>query len=68
MIGSEAGGIPEILFYPELMFKPSERDLAAKLQEVIENKRLEDIQQKCRERKQALTFNWGEKAREIVSP
>lgn len=68
VIGSEAGGIPEILFYPELMFKPSERDLAAKLQEVIENKRLEDIQQKCRERKQALTFNWGEKAREIVSP
>ncbi|MGM0529780.1 MAG: glycosyltransferase family 4 protein [Bacteroidota bacterium] len=67
VIGSEAGGIPEILFYPELMFKLCERDLAEKLQSIIENNRLEDIRQKCRKRKQALTFNWGQKARDIIS-
>ncbi|MBS3769637.1 MAG: glycosyltransferase family 4 protein [Bacteroidales bacterium] len=66
VIGSYVGGIPEMLCYPELLFKPEEKNLAEKLQYIIENDELEDFRQKCIERKRALTFDWGRKAREIV--
>lgn len=66
VIGSKAGGIPEILFYPELMFDPNEKSLTEKLRQVIKQCCLEEYRQKCIKRKQALTFHWCEKAREIV--
>jgi len=66
VIGSKAGGIPEILVYPELMFEPNDKSLSRKLREVVENPCLEEYRQKCIKRKNALTFHWGEKVREIV--
>jgi glycosyltransferase involved in cell wall biosynthesis len=66
VIGSRAGGIPEILDYPELMFEPNEKSITRKLREVIELACFEEYRQKCKKRKQSLTFHWGEKVREIV--
>ncbi|MFW5944566.1 MAG: glycosyltransferase [Bacteroidota bacterium] len=67
VIGSLAGGIAEILLFQELMFDPQRSKLKEKLQEIIEGGLLENYRQKCIRRKQALTFNWGEEARQIVS-
>ena len=66
VIGSKVGGIPEILFYPELMFEPNEKSLTEKLWQVIKQDCLEEYRKKCIKRKQALTFHWGEQVREIV--
>lgn len=62
VIGSKAGGIPEVLKYDELLFEPGNADeLSSKILNLLKNdeaygKALE----LCRERKEAFTFDWRE--------
>lgn len=60
VIGSRVGGIPEALFYDELLFDPSNvEELASKISQIISNN---DIYEKfldlCKERKKNFTFDW----------
>jgi len=62
VIGSKAGGIPEVLKYDELLFEPRNADeLASKILNLLQNdgaysKALE----LCGKRKEAFTFDWRE--------
>ncbi|MFP4047232.1 MAG: hypothetical protein ACLFT4_05680, partial [Bacteroidales bacterium] len=53
------GGIPEILKYPELLFEPDVLSLKSKIEKIITGKQLENIRQKCIERKKHFIFDWS---------
>lgn len=59
VIGSNKGGIPEILKYPELLFEPDVLSLKSKIEKIITGKQLENIRQKCIERKKHFIFDWS---------
>lgn len=59
-IGSDVGGISELLGYSELLFQSSDIDeLSYKIQFMIENPdHYDKIKQLCSNRKEQLSFNW----------
>ena len=62
VIGSRAGGIPEVLKYDELLFEPGNADeLASKILNLLQNggayRRALEL---CAKRKEAFTFDWRE--------
>ncbi|MBA7620169.1 N-acetyl-alpha-D-glucosaminyl L-malate synthase [subsurface metagenome] len=69
VIGSRAGGIPEVLKYDELLFEPGNADeLASKILNLLQNdgayrKALE----LCRKRREAFTFDWRDEMLKAIS-
>lgn len=61
VIGSNRGGIPEMLQYTELLFEPKPMELKEKIHDIIVNNRFELLRQKCIERKKHFTFDWSSK-------
>jgi len=68
VIGSQRGGIPEILKYEELLFEPEEEALFAKIAGIIDENLFESYKQLCMQRKDALTFDWGAEVRKLLKP
>lgn len=62
VIGSRAGGIPEVLKYDELLFEPGNVDeLASKILNLLQNdEAYSKALELCRKRKEAFTFDWRE--------
>lgn len=62
VIGSRAGGIPEVLKYDELLFEPKNVDeLASKILNLLQNDgAYSKASELCRKRKEAFTFDWRE--------
>jgi glycosyltransferase involved in cell wall biosynthesis len=58
VIGSNRGGIPEMLKYPELIFEPGVGILSKRLKEIIDNNLIEDLRGLCIKRKEYFTFDW----------
>lgn len=64
-IGSNVGGIREVLKYDELLFKVNDSDaIAEKLEYVFEN--YKTIKKLCMIRKKEFEFDWGKRVVEIV--
>ena len=69
-IGSDVGGISEILKYEELLFKSSDiKDLSLKLTKIVENDEYyKKIGNLCNRRKQEFIFDWDGEIIKILSP
>lgn len=64
--GSNTGGIPDLLLNEKYLFNPTEESVYKFLENIIQNKKyIQDTidQRKIREK---LTFNWGQKIKEII--
>ena len=61
VIGSDVGGIPEVLKYDKLLFKPKNVDeLASKILNSFQNgEAYKKVLKLCEERKRAFIFDWG---------
>jgi glycosyltransferase involved in cell wall biosynthesis len=57
-IGSNRGGIPEILHYQELIFEPTVDELTQKLKNIFDHKLIAEYQKLCLMRKQYFMFDW----------
>lgn len=67
VIGTNRGGIPEIIDNKQAVFEPAIDSLEEKLIEIILNtKYKEDLKSKQQVRKQQLTFEWEDKIIEIL--
>jgi len=68
-IGSNIAGINDILQYEELMFDPlDEKAIAEKIQHAFyDSQFFNRIKELCQERKKAFTFDWKEKAYEMIT-
>jgi glycosyltransferase involved in cell wall biosynthesis len=66
VIGSNRGGIPEALFFKELIFELDVDILREKLESLLNNEELLKIKEKCELRRSALTFDWNMAMYEIV--
>ena len=66
VIGSNVGGIPEMLIYEDLIFTPTVADLVVKLRDIIHNKKLEMLRGYSKQRKKELTFDWVEKVSALI--
>jgi len=68
VIASNAGGIPEILEYGELMFDPQKKGaLAEKLERVIKDPSyLAEIKRLCSERKPFFDKDWGKEITRLI--
>jgi glycosyltransferase involved in cell wall biosynthesis len=68
IIASNVGGITEILYFDELMFKPKSSDaIKLKIQEIILSKQYYDkIKNLCQERKKKFMFDWGSELNYII--
>jgi len=64
--GANIGGIPDLLENNNYLFEPNEEDLYYFLKKIIEDKcyEIDAILQK--ERKEELTFDWGDKIKNII--
>ena len=63
VLGARRGGIPEMLYYDELLFEPDTRSLYRKLSALIDkrkNERMEHLRKLCHERQKAFDFDWIE--------
>lgn len=67
VIGSDVGGIPEMLKYEDLVFSPNVADLVVKLREIVHCDKLELYREYSRERKKELTFDWVKRVCELLS-
>lgn len=68
VFGSRVGGIPEILFYEELLFDPNSQSLQKKIECIINQPELiPELQKLILKRKKELTFNWVKKVLNIIS-
>jgi glycosyltransferase involved in cell wall biosynthesis len=63
VIASSVGGITDILFYPELLFKPGDiQEIAERIEQcIIDNDHYHKIRELCSERTLAFIFDWPEK-------
>lgn len=61
VIGSNAGGIPDILVDKDALFEPDVLSLAEKLRQMENKEFRERLKERQRERKKELIFNWPEK-------
>jgi glycosyltransferase involved in cell wall biosynthesis len=66
VIGSNVGGIPEMLKYEELIFQPNVCDLVNKLRDALQYEKLELYRGCSRKRKNDLTFDWVEKVDSLI--
>lgn len=66
VIGSNRGGIPEILMNREWLFEPNAESLKLKIEDVINNDNLKILKEKQLIRSKELTFDWGYRMRLIV--
>jgi glycosyltransferase involved in cell wall biosynthesis len=68
VIGSRAGGIPEILRDEDALFSTDWMSLAEKIETCRENPLfLSHLRDAQRARKEELTFDWAEKILELIS-
>jgi len=58
VVGSRKGGIPEMLYYENLLFEPRVEDLYFKLKWVMQGRHLETIRDLCSRRRKSLEFDW----------
>jgi len=58
VIGSNRGGIPDMLKYQELIFEPTADELERKIKEIIDCNLIENYKGLCRKRKEYFTFDW----------
>lgn len=67
VIGSNVGGIPEILLDPNGMFEMTEESLRTKIQSLIDDpEALRTLKEAQRARKETLTFDWGEVMSKVI--
>ncbi|MFO8236563.1 MAG: glycosyltransferase [Bacteroidales bacterium] len=66
VIGTNRGGIPELLKEPELLFEPDVSSLKEKLKDIIENNKFELLRQKCIKRSDELNFDWSSKLVQMI--
>lgn len=66
VIGSNVGGIPEMLKYEDLIFPPNIADLVVKLRDIIHGDKFELYREYSRKRKKELTFDWVERVCELI--
>lgn len=66
VIGSDIGGIPEMLRYEDLIFSPNVMDLVAKLRDIIDGEKLELYREYSRKIKKELTFDWVERVLALI--
>ena len=67
-IGSDVGGVSEILYYDDLLFKPlSVEELTKKLEKLINDKEYyEKVKELCLKRREKFVFDWNEKVVSIL--
>ena len=58
VLGSRKGGIPEMLYYEDLLFEPRVEALYFKLKWAIQDHHLETISDLCARRRKNLAFDW----------
>ncbi len=67
VIGSKAGGIPEILVDKESLFELTPDSLSSLIIDLKNSSdKLKSLREKQRERKRDLTFDWGEKMMNLI--
>lgn len=67
VIGSRAGGIPEILLDEDALFDLSENSLVERIMMYIDNNvLLEELAAKQQRRKEELSFDWGERMSKLI--
>ena len=68
VIGSRAGGIPEILLDEEALFPTDWEQLAGKIETCYRDKAfLTRLREKQAERKKELSFDWAERIFELIT-
>ncbi|RTY66261.1 glycosyltransferase [Flavobacterium bomense] len=66
VLGSKKGGIPEVLLFEELLFELNVDDLRIKIEKLLNKSNYETVKQKCKTRREELSFNWVESMLEII--
>ena len=66
VIGSSAGGIPEMLEYEELLFEPNAESLYNKLKKIFDNDDFDRLKEMGLLRKKVLTFDWVKELEAIL--
>ena len=68
VIGSRAGGIPEILLDEEALFSPEWEQLAKKIEDCYRDREfLKQLSEKQTKRKKELSFDWAERIIELIT-
>lgn len=68
VIGSRAGGIPEILLDEEALFSPEWEQLAKKIEDCYRDREfLKQLSEKQTKRKKELSFDWAERIVELIT-
>ena len=68
VIGSRAGGIPEILLDEQALFPADWEKLAEKIEDCYRDRTaLKQLAEKQTERKKELSFNWAEKIYDLIT-
>ena len=68
VIGSRAGGIPEILLDEQALFPPDWEQLAKKIEDCCRDRTfLKELSEKQAERKKELSFDWAERIIELIT-
>ena len=68
VIGSKAGGIPEILLDEQALFPPDWEQLAKKIEDCYRDRSfLEQLSEKQAKRKEELSFDWAERIIELIT-
>ena len=58
VLGSRKGGIPEMLYYEDLLFEPRVEALYFRLKWAMQGQHLETIRELCARRRKSLEFDW----------
>lgn len=66
VIGSNSGGIPEILTDTKYIFETNSDSLQSKLLEILSNREMKIVKIKQNERRKELLFDWASKIKEII--
>lgn len=64
--GSDTGGIPDLLVDPKYMFKTSKKDVYEFLKKKIVNKEYINDAEGQKKTKERLTFDWGDKIKNLI--
>lgn len=67
-IGSDVGGIAEVLYYDNLLFKPlNVEELTKKLDKIVKDKEYyKKVKELCLKRRRKFVFDWNEKVVSII--
>lgn len=58
VVGSNRGGIPEMLRYRELIFEPCQESISEKIKEIVDNQLITTYKNLCKQRKKHFSFDW----------